>query len=1407
MTRLIGHGSPEPLGVTPVEGPGTTTALRGVNVAVHAPNAEAIEFCLFDATGNVEIDAIRLPARTGDVVHGFIADVGPGDRYGLRAFGPFAPNSGHRYNPSKLLVDPFATRLDRRFSLDPALFDQRIHGRDRDDIDSAFVVPKAIVEAPVVAPPRKPLRNWRDLVIYELHVKGFTAQHPEIPPDIRGTFAGLAHPAAIRHLVDLGITAVELMPVAASLDERHLPPLGLTNYWGYNPITHMAPDPRLAPGGWDEIAATVEALHAAGIAVLLDAVLNHTGEGDHLGPTVSMRGLDNATWYRLNDADRSRYIDDAGCGNALAAERPVAVRLMLDVLRHWEMRAGLDGFRFDLATTLARGPNGFDPNHPFLLAISQDPHLRDLILIAEPWDIGLGGYQLGNFPPLWGEWNDRSRDVIRRFWRGDGRLIGDFTTIFAGSADVFAGRRRPLSRGINFVTAHDGFTLNDLVSYGHKHNEANGENNRDGTDGNNSWNHGIEGPTDNPAIIAARKRDIRGILATLILSRGTPMLTMGDELGRTQSGNNNAYAQDNPLSWIDWTHADKDLAAYVARLIRLRRQHPALSAETRLTGLPIEPGGAPDVVWLSASGQPMGPDDWNSGVNRFFAGLYAEGRTGRVLVAINVDWQDLSFMPPEPGDGLGWFIDLDSAAPERSGPIGFDVYAVVMARSVLVLREALHAGHVRKMSTSEDPTLLDTLAEAAGIQRDWWDISGKHVFVSGETKRAILRSMGYAVETAADLKASLQILTQERFGRPLPQTIVAREHQPVIVTLGGLLARASTKISLFLKREDGSTDLIEVHSRSGTDQSLTGPDGSLQQVRRISLPTQPLGRHRISLTDQPDVVCDLIVAPATCYLPDKLARGERVLGVAAHLYTLRRSGDQGIGDFTTLSRLSELASGQGAEILGLNPLHAMFPGDRDRVSPYHASDRRFIDPIYIDVTQLPVPLRGDAVRAAIWSETRATAALTALPDVDYARVWQSKKKVLDLAFKSFERMLAGPAATPLAQDFDAFVDSRGLELQRFAEFHAIAEEIGQTQWRDWPTDVRTIIRRDRLEIAMRYQMFLQWLADRQLAEAARAAAVAGLKLGFYRDLAVGSAPDGAESWGDRQRLLIGHSVGAPPDPFSAAGQVWNLPPPNPRFMAEGGYAGFASLIASNMAHAGALRIDHAMGLRRLFVVPDGMTGADGAYVDMPFDDLLGVLALESHRARCAVVGEDLGTVPEGFREKLTASNVLAYRVLWFEREGTGFKPPRLYPAQAAACVSTHDLATLNGWWQGADIAENAALGLLDAGAAEAQLTVRREEKSRLADLVMSEAQLSARPDLDAPLDDATSIAIHGLVAASPALLALAQADELTAETRAVNLPGTDRERPNWRRKLGPDIEQLFASPIATGIMSAMKARR
>ncbi len=662
MPRRVLPGTPGPLGMT--LGP------EGANCAVYSRYATGVDLCLFDADGAREVERIRLPERTGDVWHGCVPGLPAGTRYGLRAHGPWAPHEGHRFNPAKLLVDPYARALDRAFTFSDVLRGEAPDG-SRDDRDSAAAVPRAVLTAPD-APwePRRPRRPWGESILYEAHIRGFTKQHPGVPLPLRGTMAGLAHPAALEHLVRLGITAIELLPLAAAVDEPHLVRLGLVNYWGYNTIGWMAPDPRLAPGGMAEVRAAVEALHAAGIEVLLDVVLNHSGEGDAHGPTLSLRGLDNATYYRLVNGDAARDVNDTGTGNTLALDRAPVAQLACDTLRHWAEAAGVDGFRYDLATTLARGPQGYDPQAPLFGLIAADPLLRTLKHIAEPWDIGPGGYRLGEFPDAWGEWNDRFRDRVRHFWRGDGAHVGELATRLAGSPDLFAGRGRPPSRSVNFVTAHDGFTLADLVRYERKHNEANGEGNRDGTNANHSWNHGVEGPSTDPAVEARRAKDVRALLATLLLARGTPMLAMGDELGRTQRGNNNAYAQDNATAWVDWDAADGALVAYTARLIALRQALPALREDRWLTGQPRGADGPPDVEWLRPDGAEMSYEDWSSGSVRSLCAAFAGPTGARVLVALHGATEGLPLRPPTPRPGHRWHLVLDSDADPSALPDG-----------------------------------------------------------------------------------------------------------------------------------------------------------------------------------------------------------------------------------------------------------------------------------------------------------------------------------------------------------------------------------------------------------------------------------------------------------------------------------------------------------------------------------------------------------------------------------------------------------------------------------------------------------------------------------------------------------------------------------------------------------------
>ncbi|WP_456872368.1 glycogen debranching protein GlgX [Geodermatophilus sp. SYSU D00766] len=619
-------GSPAPLGA---HWDGT-----GTNFALWSAGATAVDLCLFDPDGTEHRH--RLQETTHQVWHGRLPGVGPGQRYGYRVHGPYDPGAGWRWNPAKLLLDPYARAVDGEQTLDPALFGFRPDAATPDGRDSAPFVPRGVVvhDSFPWDGDRRPGTSWSDTVIYEVHVKGATMRHPEVPPALRGTYAGLAHPAFVEHLQSLGVTAVELLPVHHFVSEPHLLRRGLTNYWGYNSLAFFAPHAAYSSAGSGgaqvtEFKAMVKALHAAGIEVVLDVVYNHTAEGDATGPTLSLRGIDNPGYYRLDGANPARYTDYTGCGNTLDVRRPQVLALLMDSLRYWVTEMHVDGFRFDLAAALARSMHDVDRLSAFFDVVHQDPVVSQVKLIAEPWDIGEGGYQVGNFPPLWTEWNGRYRDTVRDVWSGAHVGVRDLAYRLTGSSDLYrSDGRRPFA-SINFVTAHDGFTLADLVTYERKRNEANGEDNRDGESHNRNWNCGVEGPTDDPEVQELRARQVRNHLATLLLSTGVPMLTAGDELGRSQGGNNNAYCQDNEVSWIDWDGVDADLLAFVRRLLQVRRDSPVLRQEAFFEGHEIPAtGGTRDVAWFAPGGGQLTTGDWfDAGLQT--VGMYLDGRAIR----------------------------------------------------------------------------------------------------------------------------------------------------------------------------------------------------------------------------------------------------------------------------------------------------------------------------------------------------------------------------------------------------------------------------------------------------------------------------------------------------------------------------------------------------------------------------------------------------------------------------------------------------------------------------------------------------------------------------------------------------------------------------------------------------------
>ncbi|WP_448191948.1 glycogen debranching protein GlgX [Azospirillum sp. sgz301742] len=662
---------------------GATWDGLGVNFALFSANATRVELCLFDREGRRELERIELPEYTDEVWHGYVPDARPGTVYGYRVHGPYEPRAGHRFNPNKLLIDPYAKHLVGPLRWSDAHFGYRI-GSARNDLsfdrrDSAPGMPKCVVVDPAFTwgKDRAPTVPWDNTILYEAHVRGYTMRHPAVPPQHRGTFAGMAHQDVVDTICALGVTAVELLPVHAFVDDRTLLEKGLRNYWGYNSIGFFAPDPRyLASGAIYEFKEMVARFHEAGIEVILDVVYNHTAEGNEMGPTLSFKGIDNASYYRLAP-DPRYYINDTGTGNTLNLSHPRVLQMVNDSLRYWVTEMHVDGFRFDLATILGREPHGFDEGGGFLDSCRQDPVLSRVKLIAEPWDCGPGGYQVGGFPPGWAEWNDKYRDTVRAYWKGDEGKLPELAARVTASGDLFNRRGRKPWASVNFITAHDGFTLRDLVSYNDKHNEANGEGNNDGHSNNLSWNHGVEGPTDDPEIKQLRLRQMRNLLATLLFSQGTPMILAGDEFGRTQHGNNNAYCQDNDISWIDWEGIDDEgheLMDFVRRLTALRQSHPLLRRQRFLTGAFNPELEVKDATWVTPAGIEKTTEQWQDPLARCL-GLLLDGRaqaTGikrqaadaTLLLIVNAYHDVVPFTLPEVVGGSQWLKLLDTGEPD-----------------------------------------------------------------------------------------------------------------------------------------------------------------------------------------------------------------------------------------------------------------------------------------------------------------------------------------------------------------------------------------------------------------------------------------------------------------------------------------------------------------------------------------------------------------------------------------------------------------------------------------------------------------------------------------------------------------------------------------------------------------------
>jgi len=1229
---------------------------KGVRFITRSQDAHCVTLCLFDHDNETR----HIMEPLGDGFFGIDIDSATiGTRYGFRAKGLWAPHEGLRFNDQKLLIDPFALSLDSSASFSKSLFSHA----PQDPaflIDSAPLVPKAVVVAP--APfdqARKPFVSHDRRVIYEAHIKGLTQNHPDIPKSIRGTVAALAHPAIIAHLHSLSVTSLELLPLQARLDERHLWQRGLTNYWGYNPVCFGALEPSLCPGGYEELLHTTETLAAEGIEIILDVVFNHSCESDEWGPTISLRGLDNRHYYRLQKSDPSLYENQAGTGNVLKCDDETVIALTIYSLRQMALRGGVSGFRFDLMSVLGRNDDGFNAHAPLLEAIANDPVLGPLLMIAEPWDLGVDGYQAGRFLVRYCEWNDAFRQTMRAWWRHDPVPLGEYVTRISGSSDRFANP----ARSVNYITAHDGFTLADLTAFNHKHNEANGEDNRDGCDHNISDNHGHEGFDFDTVRQTARLRSQKAFLASLYLSKGTPMLAMGSEFGHSQGGNNNAYAQDNGMTWLNWQNGDKSLLAFAQTLGDLRNEIRSIGAQGPFTGALLPHHPYQDVTWLNAQGQhieagPEGLAQWQDQHLSGFGMLIAEEDEAHQLSRHLIIWHRghtiMRFDLPPPRFDQDWVMRFDSA--DGLNHKAADGYLMLNGRQVIVLTEQ-KAKRTRPDHFS-DATLKE-LAQKAGIQTQWHDLEGRFHEVPNDSLHAILKSMGWESNSQAQAYESLRGLADSTDRRAFPAFVWADEGADIRFKIAAKARSKPKSVPVLIKNQAG--DIFETWGQTDEPVTAQARDNRPFICQNLRLNALICGSYQIQMIDNHQVTIWLTIAPTQAYLSHE--PGQR-LSLSAQLYALKGDNDCGMGDLGTLRDAFRLATQAGFHRLAIQPLHALFAHDRGRISPYFPAHRGFIDPIHAELT----------INNATPSKHHQ-----GKDHVDYHKVWYAKSKALKSAITGIN----------LPEQYDSWLYDFGLHC-------ALSDQFQNDCFTQWPIGFHDKNSPDVAQFAALNQaaihkhMKIQILLDQQLGAVSKAS-----QCGLMRDLAIGTAPDGAEVW-IRPDLYLKHiNLGAPPDPMGPKGQVWGMPPFHPLRLEEDGFNAWAKLIRANMRHACALRIDHALGLSRQFWVPDGAMGADGAYVHVNFDALLAQIRLISHEAQCAVVAEDLGTVPHGLRERLQADSMLSYRVLCFEKDGVHHRPPQTYPKLAMACASTHDLAPLKGYWEGIDIAERLDIGQIN----------------------------------------------------------------------------------------------------------------
>ncbi len=1454
----IREGTPYPLGAK-WDG-------SGVNFAIYSRNAEYVYLCLFD---NEYKESLCIPVRnrTHYIWHCYVEGIRPGQLYGYRIGGPYNPREGYRFNPAKILLDPYTLAIGRDLIWSTEHFGYqypyKFYEKDNRD-NSRYALLGAVMDPAFSWGDDKQLKiPWKDTIIYEVHVKGFTKLNHLIPEQLRGTYLAFTTEPVIRYLKDLGVTTLEFLPVQHSITEYHLYKSKKVNYWGYNPIAFFAPNPKYAysksiDGVINEFKTMVKVLHQAGFEVILDVVYNHTAEGDHTGPTLSFRGIDNLSYYRVYEEQKELYIDFTGCGNTLNHQNHYVLQLIMDSLRYWVQEMHVDGFRFDLASALARELHNVDRLNSFFAIVQQDPVISRVKLIAEPWDLGKDGYQVGNFPPGWSEWNGKYRDTIRKVINGYENNLSDFATRIAGSSDLYKKDDRKTYSSINFITCHDGFTLRDLVSYNQKHNLDNGWNNLDGTDLNFSNNYGVEGDTLDLKIKLLRLKKQKLFLTTLFISQGVPMLLAGDELNRTQKGNNNPYCQDNELSYIHWDLDEFSMELLITTrfLIELRKKNEVFRREEFFRGEENKVMEVKDIYWLHPDGREMQIEDWQKelciGVllpsefgERF--DFYTKLTGDTFLILFNFSNEKVEFKIPEmiptnwkiifstsknliitnTEDKLK-FIHKKYITNEFNKNYINDKFLEEI--ETLMANEEKNYIQGESISIPEDTIiilkadknwkdinvrknyrlrLLDLLCNELGIYTKFTDLQNKEYQLTHNELYMVLRSLNLPIKDLSSLEVVYESYKNDIFFYEMQPTIILSKQEKyrleIVIpeTLNMFLFRlVDKKNNILYSGEISQYNIIETHTIV------------FSQFRKLKLIKIQIdldisleyGYYFFEIINKNEILNrgKLIIVPDSAYMDDNI-----YTGIWIQLYALRSQTNLGIGDFGDLKKLSLKIKQYGYNIIGISPLHYLSINQSENYSPYYPSSRLFIHPMYIDIFSLE-EFHSSKIALNKWKEN--------LPLIEkeknntlinYKTVYRIKKEILYEIYKEF---ISNEKYRSKREEFNQYKKDNDLLLYH-ALYETVIEVFGKIRP---PEDIYSYESKTQKEFIeghkekIDFYSYLFFVAEKQFIDLVKELKNNGIYL--YLDLALGSNPEQIES------IYMDHfypnifsknaRAGAPPDPFSPAGQDWGITVLNPYLLKRYGFEPYRLLLEKNLFNDVFLRIDHIMWFYRLFWIVKEGNQKTSTYIRYPDKDLFGILSLESQKKSAIIIGEDLGTIPEDFREIMKNKKILSWKVFYFEKYNEEYIDPKNYPILSVATINTHDLPTLAGFWTGKDIEEKFKIGLFKEEEYKKEMENRTKERKKIIQLFEKKGYFKDKESIteDSIYGPEIAYYFYRLLSEAPSRILLVSLNDLLGETDAPNIPGTTTEYPSWRIRYSVNIEELDENPYFKKITLALNDR-